>query len=59
MRIIFDLDSDNWVEMIDSDVEALISVDTVRDKKRVKVILLLDDDMMMDNRAAEDTTEEE
>jgi len=54
LRIIFDLDSDNWAEMVDSDVEALISVDDVGDKKRVRVVLLLDDDMMMDNRGAEE-----
>ena len=48
------MDSDNWAEMVDSDVEALISVEDVGDKKRVRVVLLLDDDMMMDNRGAEE-----
>ncbi len=54
MRIVFDIDSNNWVDMIDSDVEALVSISDVGDKKRIRVTLLLDDDMMMDMRGAEE-----
>lgn len=54
MRIVFDIDSNNWVDMIDSDVEALVLVSEENGKKRVKVTLLLDNDMLMDTQGAEE-----
>ena len=58
MRFIFDIDTDNWVDIIDFDIDdVIISVNNVDGKKRVKMVIRIPDDLLMEPMMAEEEEE--
>ena len=55
LRFIFDIDTDNWVDIIDFDIDdVIISVNNVDGKKRVKMVIRIPDDLLMEPMMAEE-----
>ena len=55
MRFIFDIDTDNWVDIIDFDIDdVIISVNNVDGKKRVKMVIRIPDDLLMEPMMVEE-----
>jgi len=58
LRFIFDIDTDNWVDIIDFDIDdVIISVNNVDGKKRVKMVIRIPDDLLMEPMMAEEEEE--
>ena len=55
LRFIFDIDTDNWVDIIDFDIDdVVISVNNVDGKKRVKMVIRIPDNLLMEPLMAEE-----
>jgi len=55
LRFIFDIDTDNWVDIIDFDIDdVIISVNNIDGKKRVKMVIRIPDDLLMEPMMAEE-----